>query len=304
MERNITLDYFKVLLSIFVITVHIGPLTASYPHLNWLISQGLGRITVPCFFIINGYYLVKKIDDNKAMKKYILHLLLIYAVWSTIYISLYIKEINLITLLEYCAFGILHLWYVAALISGSILFFLVKKIVKKDNVLLILSIVILLVGIFLEPFRGEYLFVVRNGFFIGFPFVFLGYYIHAKNLVNKVKNIYLTPLVVLSFIALCVESSFARLTGFYHDLYFSQIIFCPAVLLFVFKHSHYKKNNTYLTYLGSLASAIYFIHYFVIIMLADIEMPYMIIRFAIVLLLSIFLSVLIIYINKRIKIFL
>lgn len=304
MERNVTLDFFKIFLSILVITIHIGPLTASYPHLNWLISQGIARIAVPCFFIINGYYLVKKIGDFKAMKKYVLHLLLIYLVWSAIYISLYIQQFDLIALLEYCVFGILHLWYVIALIGGCIIFFILRKIVKNDNILLILSVILLLIGVLLESLRGDHLFVVRNGLFIGFPFVFLGYYIYTKDLVKKAKDIYLIPLIVLSFVTLCIESSFARPLGFSHDLYFSLIIFCPAILLFVFKHSHYKKNNTYLTYLGSLASAIYFIHYFVIIKLADIEMPYMVLRFAIVLLLSAFLSVLIIYINKRIKIFL
>lgn len=304
MERNITLDYFKIFLSILVITIHIGPLSASYPLFNWLISQGIARIAVPCFFIVNGYYLVKKLDDFKALKKYLLHLLLIYIIWSAFYILFETKQINITSFIEYFLFGIYHLWYVIALIVGALLLFLAKKIVKNDIVLLILSILILIIGFFVESTQKTSLYVVRNGFFIGFPFIFFGYYIHSKAITTKLKDIYILPAIILSFITLCLESSFARETGLSHDLYLSLIILCPAAIIFIFKHSKYKKANTYLTYLGSMASAIYFIHYSVIFKLSEIEIPYMLIRFTAVFLISAVLSIIIIYINKYLKIFL
>ncbi len=306
MERNVTLDYFKIFLSILVITIHIGPLSATYPLLNWLISQGIARIAVPCFFVINGYYLAQKIEDPKALKKYILHLLLIYAVWSAFYILLNVNEklITFTLLLEYIVFGILHLWYVIALVYGSILLYIANRFIKNDIILLVIAILIFTIGVFCEPLPDSNMYIVRNGFFVGFPFIFWGYYIYRKNLIPKSKDIYLIVLIILSLITLCIESSYARDIWFIRNTYLSLIVCCPAIIIFVFKHSNYRKSNTYLTYLGSLASAIYFVHYFVIMMLSDINMPYMIIRFATVLFLSIILSIFIIYINKRIKIFL
>lgn len=306
MERNVTLDYFKVFLSILVITIHIGPLSATYPLLNWLISQGIARIAVPCFFVINGYYLAKKIDNPQAVKKYIRHLLIIYAVWSAFYILLNIDQppITASLFLEYITLGILHLWYVIALVYGTLLLYIAKKFIKNDTVLLVLAILIFSIGVFCEPLREGNIHIVRNGFFVGFPFIFLGYYIHTQNLIFKSRDTTLVALIVLSLITLCIESSCARDMCLVRDTYLSLIVCCPALIIFVFKHSSYRMPNTYLTYLGSLGSAIYFIHYFVIIKLWDISMPYTIIRFGVILFLSIILSVFIIYINKRIKIFL
>ena len=306
MERNFTLDYFKVFLSILVITIHIGPLSATYPLLNWLISQGIARIAVPCFFVINGYYLAKKIDNSKALKKYIRHLLIIYAVWSAFYILLNIDQppITASLFLEYITLGILHLWYVIALVYGTLLLYIAKKFIKNDTVLLVLAILFFSIGVFCEPLREGNIHIVRNGFFVGFPFIFLGYYIHTQNLIFKSRDTTLVALIVLSLITLCIESSCARDMCLVRDTYLSLIVCCPALIIFVFKHSSYRIPNTYLTYLGSLGSAIYFIHYFVIIKLWDISMPYTIIRFGVILFLSIILSVFIIYINKRIKIFL
>lgn len=302
MERNITLDYFKVILSILIITIHIGILSYSYPLINWFVSQGIARIAVPCFFIISGYYFSKKIGNTKAVKKYLLHLLLVYTVWTVFYILVEnFGEITQIPLLKIYVFGYFHLWYVAALLQGSIILFLIKKKFKNDTIILIVSILLFLTAVVFESELE-----IRNVLFMGFPFVFLGYYIQYKNLVAKVKDIYLLPVLILSFIGLSFEITvIARNANAIHDAYYSLIVFCPALIVFVFKHAKYREyNNTYLSYLGSLASAIYFIHVFVIYILSDVDISYTLVRFAIVCLLSFILSIFIIYINKYVKIFL
>lgn len=190
------------------------------------------------------------------------------------------------------------------MVYGTLLLYIAKKFIKNDIILLVLAILFFTIGVFCEPLLDSNMYIVRNGFFVGFPFIFCGYYIYRQNLILKSKDIYLVTLIILSLITLCIESSYARDIWLIRNTYLSLIVCCPAVIIFVFKHSSYRKSNIYLTYLGSLASAIYFVHYFVITMLSDISIPYMITRFSIVLFLSIILSVLIIYINKRIRIFL
>jgi len=309
MERNVTLDYFKVILCILVITIHIGPLSVSNPFINWLIQHGISRIAVPCFFIINGYYFYNKVDNSKAVKKYLLHLLLIYIVWTTFYVlaeGLWHK--SPMELLNIFIFGYFHLWYVPSLLWGCLILYLLKKKVKNNTAILIFSVVLLLIAS-ADSYREDPA-LVMGRMMLGFPFVFFGYYIRSKNLMAKIKNSYLIPIIILSFVSLCIEACvFSRWgTGIYHNIFYSLIVLCPVIIIFIFKHGKNKKsgssNSTYLYYLGSLPSAIYFIHKYSIYILSDIHMQYMIIRFIIICLLSFILSVFIIYINRYIKIFL
>lgn len=309
MERNVTLDYFKIMLSMLVITIHIGPLSVSNPLINWLIQHGISRIAVPCFFIINGYYFFKKVDNGKAVRKYLLHLILIYTVWTVFYVLAEgLWENSPLELLSIYIFGFFHLWYVPSLFWGCLILFLIKKKWKNDTAILIFCVLILLIAA-IDSYRQEPALVMER-MALGFPFVFFGYYIRSKNLMERIKNSYLIPIIILGFVTLCIEACvFSRLgTGIYHNIFYSLIILCPAIIIYIFKHGKYKKsdrnNSTYLLYLGSLPSAIYFIHKYSIYILSDIYISYMLIRFIIVLFISIILSIFIIYINKYIKIFL
>ena len=49
MERNIRLDYFRIILSLLVITIHAQFLFSENSLIGWLISNGIARIAVPCF---------------------------------------------------------------------------------------------------------------------------------------------------------------------------------------------------------------------------------------------------------------
>jgi surface polysaccharide O-acyltransferase-like enzyme len=300
-ERNITLDYFKIFLSILVITLHLGArLIDSHPLWNWFISQGIARIAVPCFFIINGYYLAKKINDFDATKKYIVHLLVVYTTWFFLYDIFYTKQFTPLILLQDFMLGAFHLWYVISLIYGCILLFILKKRIKNDYILLLLAVLLFFAGIILEGMKVN----IRNGLFMGFPFIFCGYYIKSnESLVSKIKDIYLIPFTLLCCTMLLIESFFAFRAYVAHDIYISLIILCPLIFILILKHSTYRPNNNYLMILGSIASAIYFIHPFIILFLSNIEFPYTMIRFVIVCLLSFISSIFIIYINRYIKIF-
>jgi surface polysaccharide O-acyltransferase-like enzyme len=128
MERNITLDYFKLFLSVLVIIIHT-PLIFSgngKELSEWLIHDGITRIAVPCFFIINGYFIGEQILDGKFVKKYATRLLFIYIVWTTIYcVNFYDESIR--RLFVFCLTGYLHLWYVVALIAGTVILYFFKK---------------------------------------------------------------------------------------------------------------------------------------------------------------------------------
>jgi surface polysaccharide O-acyltransferase-like enzyme len=306
-NRNITLDFFKIILSILVITIHIQPLFAKDSLTGWFISNGIARIAVPFFFVIGGYYIKPKIENPHLIKKYILHLLLIYITLSLIMLDKYITDYQTLEIISCLFFGYRHLWYVSALIIGLVLFFLLKKFIKKDYILLIISVCLYTFAYFYEPYTTN-MDTCRNGLFVGLPFITLGYYINNNNLLPKIKSSYLVSVIILCFIGLIIESYYSYTsvgTVIFHrgNIYLSLIILCPALLMVIMKHSYYRQNSDSLSYFSSMSAIIYFIHPIVI---GKIILPheYMIVKLPLIVLISVLYSIVIIYVNKRIKIFL
>lgn len=313
MQRNITLDYFKIFLSILVIAIHIPYPYQTEGALNWwwYIPNGIARIAVPFFFIINGYFFAKKIDDTKAIKKYLIHLLIIYTTWFIIYLRPFIyqteqssifSDFRIDILLEAYVMGYFHIWYLPALIGGIILLVLLKKMIRHDVVILIIALLLYITGYILEPGK-ESLYFVRNGLFFGFPFIAIGYYIHKIDIKN-IKNQYIILIASVMLILLLVEAFISYKTLHTRDLYLSLLILCPSLFLLTTKYSILKESNKYSLYLGSLSSAIYFSHVYVIFKSFTIFEVTPITRFFVVLLITIPVSIFIIFVNKRIKIFL
>lgn len=296
-ERNLTLDYFKLILSFLVILIHMQPLLGRYDLGGWLISNGIARIVVPCFFIISGYFISDKLNDKKALKKYLLHLLLVYMVWTLIYLPLY-YDLALRSVVAIWVGGYYQLWYIPALILGAILLYGTKKILKNDQIILALSLFIFIVGYGLEFYISDPR-IVRNGFFIGFPFITIGYYLKEKSL--KVNSFFLIIFSLIGLALLMGESYMGYFRNFYQDSYFSTLIFCPALFLLVLKRSKYCVDKRYI---GNLAAAIYYIHIIVITAIIPLSISYNIYKYPLVVAISILLSIVIIELNKRIKIFL
>ena len=305
MERNVTLDYFKLLLSFLVITIHVDPLFHPESLGGWLVSNGLARIAVPCFFIINGYYLVRKIDNWKAIKKYLGHLIVVYVVWTLVYLRFYLGSPYMDTelYLEFIFLGYDHLWYVPGLISGVLLLFGAKKLIKNDKALLIIGLVIFIAGYWFEPYRYK-TFSFRNGLFLGFPFITMGYYICKYDLEKKINDKFLLAVIVFNIAGLLFDSYIAYLLSIKRDLYLSLPFLCPALLGFIFKHSRHKPVNLYLTYLGSMSSAVYFIHYYMVRISDAFGAGYGFYKLPFIIGTSLAISVIVIFLNKRIKIFL
>ncbi len=132
MERNLTLDNFKIFLCILVISSHFQPLfnVNGEDVIGWIISNGVSRIAVPCFFIINGYFLSGKIENAGASKKYLWKTLTIYISWTIIYLGYFISRADYLVA-GYLFMGYYHLWYLAALTGVVIIFLFHEKMDKK-----------------------------------------------------------------------------------------------------------------------------------------------------------------------------
>ncbi len=299
MERNLRLDYFRIILSLLVITVHTQSLFSNDSLTGWLISNGIARIAVPCFFVISGYYLHSKIDNNKAIKKYLLHIFIVYVVWLIIYLPTYYNTVEAHSLVTFAIMGYYHLWFLPALLLGILMLLALKKFIKNNNLLLLSGIILFITGYILEncglPYRA-----FCNGIFFGFPFIVLGYYIQKKGYVN-IRPLYLYMILFISLITLLIESYQGYKTNIYHNLFLSLYILCPVLIICIQKgvnHSVEKYD------ISKLAAGIYFVHILVAGQIIPIAETNNIYRLPFIMIVSVLLAIFIVLINKRIKILL
>lgn len=312
--RNITLDYTKLILIILIMTAHSN--ISQYGGLGWLVSDGFTRVAIPLFLIINGYYFAAIVHDKQKVKKYITRLLVIYVTWTIIYLPFlwYMtgggKKLILINLLT----GYYHLWYIASLIGATIVIYLTRNINK--NTLLIGAYILFLIGYVIQKI---YLFdvhihmyptIIRTFIFMGFPFMFAGYYIRKNDLENKpfFKSNAVIILSAILLVLLLIESYFIYTVKMHEadpvkdELYFVLPFLCPLLFLSVLKLSKY--STEYDGYISKLVSAIYFVHILAIFIITGSPYKADIFMFPIYFFLSMLLSTVIIELNKKIKIFL
>ena len=303
MERNIRLDYFKIFLSILVITIHMQPLFDYGEFRGWIITHGIARIAVPIFFITSGYYIAAKLDDIKSLKKYLKHLVVIHIVWNLIYLSSIINVIyNIKSVFLVLVFGFFHLWYTPALIVGTIALYLSKKYIKDYRYILAIAFILFMIGFYcgLEYLKIYY---YRNGIIMAFPFMALGYCIKTREWVEKIKNNYLIWAMCIGFAALIGEAyiKYANSSGFnpYNDFLLSLLILCPAIFIYLQKHPVLSSGKGFTSI---LFSGIYFLHPLAM-RIIGIPQTYMVYKLPLVIVLSIILSYIVYLINKRVKIF-
>ncbi len=302
MERNITLDYFKLLLSILIITTHSTIADAGLG--GALLVKGLGRLPVPCFFIINGYYLFYVLNNFRKFKKYLWHVVVLFLVWSFIYIPIgtwtfkSLKEMLLTTI----SGGFWHLWYIYSLIFASILLYIVRKV--NSNLILLIAFLLYFTGYFFQCFHvldGTEIHP-RNFLFLGFPFLFIGYYI-SKNQTDKknIKSSLLFAVVIIFLIMQLAETYIIYKYSFTPgDLYMTLPLLCPALFLLILKYSKYKEGDGYIS---KLASAIYFNHLIILFFVRFVFQVTDLYGFPLTLFFCFILGNSIILLNKKIKIF-
>lgn len=305
MERNIRLDYYKIMLSIMVVSTHMHPLFAADSMIGWLIANGISRIAVPSFYIISGYYIFPKIKDSRAVSKYVKRLLIIYAVWTLLYLP-YLMGLSAKSMIFFAAFGHGHLWYMPATIIGVLLVFLFKKFIKKDIYILGIALILYLTGMAVSIIEGVDYFTVylfRNGLTYGFVFTMIGCFIRSKEYEKWVSDKQIITIVSAFTILLLGEAYFRfdhlQQLGPYQDFTLATLVLCPALLILVQKHPSYAKGSGFM---NVLSSGIYFIHPFAINTIT-ISFAFGIYKFPVVLALTIALSYVIYLLNKRVKIF-
>lgn len=138
---------------------------------------------------------------------------------------------------------------------------------------------------------------------MGFPFLFMGYFIHT-NTINLPKNLTIILIIILSILLLFESGLLLYLSKSYevkivNDFRLSLFFLCPLIVLLFVKYPLIKESDGFTS---KLASAIFFIHPLVLNILSNKYNSYQ--YYFVILFLSALFGIVLIILNKRIKVFL
>lgn len=212
-QVNGAIDIAKLIMAILVIGIHTNP----FSYNVWL-DRGFGiltRLCVPFFFVASSYFYWKR--QPRKPWRYVYRLLLLYIIWTLIYLPLDLKTIVGYSFVEFIDTflwsGYRHLWFLNCSIIGFVIVHLLDKRLSTRNILL-LSIVFLLIGCIKSTWAPLTLKILgkevpdvlgyRNGLFYAFPYFAAGKMIAEHN-TETPKHFFAFGLFI-SLILLLVES--------------------------------------------------------------------------------------------------
>ena len=258
-------------MAFMVVGIHTDCLGDLSPLAKHLTTNGLFRIAVPIFLIINGFYFFPVLS-NKQSVRWLKKILYIYLFWMLIY-SYYwamTSQLSLIAFVRISITGYHHLWYLSGLLgAAAILIFLTRA---KEQLLFTFIVLTFLSGLTIQYIGNYHLFeghvldsilnkhwVYRNFLLFAFPFFSLGFLINKLNIHNKISFTQTLIITLIGILSLMLEtySNYTKPsvdTGF--DILGSLIVVCPAIfILFMKKNIRGKSKN-----ISLYASGVNFIH--------------------------------------------
>lgn len=304
------IDLLKFIFSFFIVMIHTSLFADVNITVHYIFENIITRIAVPFFFVSSGFFFAKSFEYNKQKKvagtktnfkrlrKIEWRIILLYAVWSFIYLFIAlpvnyggwsIKNIAdyFITSVVRCSYY--HLWYVYALVFAyPILYFLMRHLNPKVVAGICISFYV--AGVFVNSYAyllpldgitsffegisdatGYYL--VSNIIFRAIPLMWLGIVI-ARNRKKPNKFICVIGAAVcfgLYFTENMLLNNFTNGKAAGHYLIFSALCVCFIFLCAVqFKKTVNKENGIRLR---KMSTVIYCLHAIIQIVLSNYLIP-------------------------------
>lgn len=276
------LDYFKILAAFLVVAIHTSPLTSFNNTADFILTRVIGRVAVPFFFMVTGYfmmsgYLFHKSKSVASLLTWVRKNLLLYAGVIVLYLPVnfyagQLKGAGISDILRMLLFDgtFYHLWYLPASVVGVLLVYLISR---KLPFKAVLGITLLLygIGLFGDSYYGlisnlpfissfyDTLFQVfsytRNGLFFAPIFLVMGAWIaqtkgtyhHRTNFIG----------LFLSFAFMLAEGLTLHSWGVQrHDSMYIGLLPCMFFLFQIILSIEMPP----VTYLRSLSTWIYLLH--------------------------------------------
>lgn len=302
-------------MALMVVGLHAGFLSEFSELGSFLFSQGVFRIAVPVFFIINGYYFYSALLKNSQLL-WLKRVTILYLVWMAFYSFFWfslpdMSAISFLKLFIKFLIGYHHLWYISGMIGAAIVVIILRKQGPKFTIACVG--ITFISGVLIQYIGNYHLFpgtifdkafniiwIHRNFLFFSFPFFCIGFLIHKYSFEKEISVKVALFATILGIFLLCIESYLnyiqpQRDVGF--DNYLSLILVCPAIfILFINQKVSGSSKN-----IALYSSAIYFIHSFVLSVLRKFTEFEGTNLTLVAIIASAIVSIFIISLNKRIK---
>lgn len=275
--ENYTLYCLEGISCLLVITIHIG-----YPGIFGKLINTIARFAVPLFFMVSGYYLGENITKAKERIKYkIIRLLKLCIISSTLYLvwgcvlNCLIKGIGFAQWVHsvYYAKNIIawffvnsepiggHLWFLYALLYVYLVIAITNESVLQFVMTYSPYILVFTLG-------GGYVVkakipvpisLFRNWFFVGLPFVSIGYLFRNKNYLERVNNLNALGLSSFGVLLSLLEKKYICNNA---DIYLGTVVMVLSLFAFAQNNPTLKYKMRLLEYIGKeLSTTVYIIHY-------------------------------------------
>ena len=273
MNRNISLDILKLIMAFMVVGIHSGFLDDISAVGRYITVNGLFRIAVPVFLVINGFFFYSSLE-SQTVAKWFKRILVLYAFWTLVYIYFWfpseISAFGIAKIIKTILVGHNHLWYLPAMIGAAAVLYFVRNL--SSALLFSASIALFAAGAAMQ-YAGNYhlfsnptldkvvntLWLYRNFLFFAFPFFCIGYLFKRTGYYKKIQRGH-AIIAALIGIGLLMGESYLDFSaqenaqGF--DIFASLIFACPFIFLVALSSQVQGSSKSLALY----STAIYFVH--------------------------------------------
>lgn len=284
-----SVDLFKLIGSFLVVSIHTNIFLSVSSDFNWYFVNMFSRIAVYFFFVASSYFFFRGIvfengkikrckENTNKLKKYFIRMILLYIIWSFIYMLSDIPmwyEQNCLTFKNFIGFGIscftntshYHLWFLVSLVYAIPILYFVLRFVRL-KIVIALSAMLYIIGLlygelsFLGlPFQeiwnlfGDKLPRFSTVIFYVIPICAFAIKCDKLNL-GRVKN---TSLLSLAFVMYSAEGIIIHIYSPDNATSYNAFMIPTVLFLFVFiKSISIKLKYNYI--IRKLSTIIYCIH--------------------------------------------
>lgn len=249
------LDYFRMIAAFLVVAIHTGPFSSVSEGLDYVITYCIGRIGVPFFLMVTGYFVLSAYDSGgypRRIRKTVRKLAGIYLAVTILYLPLNGYAGNLLHTVGEALRAVIfdgtfyHLWYlpgtvIGCLITAALLYY------TGPSVTGITVIILYLFGVFgdswyglaagIPPMKTVYdgIFLIssytRNGIFLTPVFLWMGAMLAKYHINRSQRQIWLG--FGISLALMLAEGGITKGLGW--QRHNSMYLFLLPVMLFLFE---------------------------------------------------------------------
>lgn len=267
-ERSLAVDALKLVLAVMVVGIHADPFAGLGRPLHLLTGEGLFRLGVPLFLVLNGYYLQGAIAAGRGWRT-VWRFLTLYALWMALYLPIYARLLAGLQgweVLRFLAFGYWHLWYLAGLAMAAAVAVLLARWPSRALALLggaamaagLALTWAFALGLFVpHPAFGDPLMFNRNPLFVSLPFLLAGVLMRRWQLTALPRGPVRAAAALGVGLVMAESLALGALPrGVPHDLMLSLALAAPALALAALQTPAEARGRA----LADYSAGIYFLH--------------------------------------------